>query len=235
LVIIVLLITAIAINQMRVFRKTGWLPHYLGWYILGGHVVLVLAKLPGLNLRIHHYILAMVLMPGTALPTRVSAICQGYLLGLFLNGAAAFGFDSILQTSADVRPEPPRLRASDWLIFFLFSFGSSNKTRRWAPTYPPSLPTPPTLSPRCPLRIRRYSGMLSRTAGTGSRSSWTTSSASSGMRSTSRWRPLSPPSRISSGLLYVFSLGTSRLALTRRPVHFGWEHGRFHQRCNTAF
>ncbi|KAJ7293438.1 hypothetical protein C8J57DRAFT_1551991 [Mycena rebaudengoi] len=105
LVIIVLLITAIAINQMRVFRKTGWLPHYLGWYILGGHVVLVLAKLPGLNLRIHHYILAMVLMPGTALPTRVSAICQGYLLGLFLNGAAAFGFDSILQTSADLQQD----------------------------------------------------------------------------------------------------------------------------------
>jgi hypothetical protein len=102
LVVIVLIIAAVALNQLRVFRKTGWLPYYLGWYALGGLVVIVLSQLPGLTLRIHHYILAMVLMPGTGLPTRVSAICQGYLLGLFLNGAAAYGFDSILQTVADV-------------------------------------------------------------------------------------------------------------------------------------
>ncbi|KAJ7706322.1 hypothetical protein B0H17DRAFT_1036725 [Mycena rosella] len=102
LVVIVLIIAAIALNQIRVFRKTGWLPYYLGWYVLGGLVVLVLSQLPTLNLRIHHYFLAMVLIPGTGLPTRVSAICQGYLLGLFLNGAAAYGFDPILQTAADL-------------------------------------------------------------------------------------------------------------------------------------
>ncbi|KAJ6604512.1 hypothetical protein DFH09DRAFT_967925 [Mycena vulgaris] len=105
LVIIVLVIAAIALNQIRVFRKTGWLPHYLRWYALGGLVALVLSQLPGLTLRIHHYILAMVLIPGTGLPTRVSAICQGYLLGLFLNGAAAYGFDSILQTPAELRQD----------------------------------------------------------------------------------------------------------------------------------
>ncbi|KAF7306792.1 LCCL domain-containing protein [Mycena indigotica] len=105
LVVIVLIIAAIALNQLRVFRKTGWLPYYVGWYLLGGLVTLVLSQLPGLNLRIHHYILAMILMPGTALPTRVSALCQGYLLGLFLNGAAAYGFASILQTKADLRQD----------------------------------------------------------------------------------------------------------------------------------
>ncbi|KAJ6621594.1 hypothetical protein B0H10DRAFT_962113 [Mycena sp. CBHHK59/15] len=105
LVVIVLLIAAIAVNQLRVFRKTGWLPYYLGWYIIGGLVVIVLSQLPGLTLRIHHYILAIVLIPGTALPTRVSAICQGFLLGLFLNGAAAYGFDSILQTPAELRED----------------------------------------------------------------------------------------------------------------------------------
>lgn len=92
----------IVINQIRVIRKTGWLPYYAAWYIAGGLVALVLSQLPNLQLRLHHYILAMVFMPGTGFPTRASAVYQGFLLGMFLNGVAAFGFDSILQTAADV-------------------------------------------------------------------------------------------------------------------------------------
>ncbi|KAF7310791.1 LCCL domain-containing protein [Mycena chlorophos] len=89
LVVIVLIIGAVAINQLRVFRKDRL-------------AALLPCLLPTLNLRIHHYFLAIVLMPGTALPTRVSALAQGYLLGLFLNGAAAYGLASILQTNADL-------------------------------------------------------------------------------------------------------------------------------------
>lgn len=103
LAIIVVIVTIMVINQIRVIRKTGWLPYYAGWYMLGGLVTLVISQLPGLELRLHHYILSMILIPGTGFPTRLSAIYQGFLLGMFLNGAAAFGFDSILQTSADVR------------------------------------------------------------------------------------------------------------------------------------
>ncbi|KAI0375410.1 hypothetical protein BV20DRAFT_960553 [Pilatotrama ljubarskyi] len=107
LIVIVIILLVIVINQVRVIRKTGWLPWYLGWYIAGGLVTLVLSQLPGLELRLHHYILAMVLMPGTGFPTRLSAIYQGFLLGMFLNGVAAFGFDSILQTPADLRRDAP--------------------------------------------------------------------------------------------------------------------------------
>jgi hypothetical protein len=103
LVIIIVIVAIMVINQIRVIRKTGWLPFYARWYILGGLVTLVISQLPGLELRLHHYILSMVLMPGTGFPTRPSAIYQGFLLGMFLNGVAAFGFDSILQTAADVR------------------------------------------------------------------------------------------------------------------------------------
>jgi hypothetical protein len=103
LIIIVVVLLVLVINQCRVIRQTGWLPHYLGWYLLGGLVTLILALLPTLQLRIHHYFIAMVLMPGTAFPTRLSAIYQGFLLGLFLNGTAAYGFASILQTAAQVR------------------------------------------------------------------------------------------------------------------------------------
>lgn len=104
LIIIVLILLVLVINQIRVIRKTGWLPYYLGWYILGGLVTLVLALLPGLQFRLHHYIISMALFPGIGFPTRLSAIYQGFLLGMFLNGVAAFGFDSILQTAASVCP-----------------------------------------------------------------------------------------------------------------------------------
>lgn len=102
LIVILVILLVIVLNQIRVIRKTGWLPYYAAWYILGGLVALVLALLPGLEFRLHHYILAMVLIPGTGFPTRLSAIYQGFLLGMFLNGVAAWGFASILQTAADV-------------------------------------------------------------------------------------------------------------------------------------
>ncbi|KAG1757726.1 hypothetical protein EDB19DRAFT_59683 [Suillus lakei] len=102
LIIIVLILLVLVVNQIRVIRKTGWLPYYLGWYVLGGLVTLVLALLPGLEFRLHHYIISMVLFPGIGFPTRLSAIYQGFLLGMFLNGVAAFGFDSILQTAASL-------------------------------------------------------------------------------------------------------------------------------------
>jgi len=137
LVIIVLIITAMVANQVRVIRKTGWLPYYLGWYIAGGLVALVLALLPGLELRLHHYILSMVLMPGTGFPTRPSAVYQGFLLGMFLNGGAAYGFDSILQTASDLRQDGTS--GSDlptWLTnstTYNASIALANQTISWAP------------------------------------------------------------------------------------------------------
>jgi hypothetical protein len=65
-------------------------------------VLLVLGLLPGLTLRLHHYIVAIMIFPVTAFPTRLSALYQGLLLGLFVNGTAAFGFASILERPADV-------------------------------------------------------------------------------------------------------------------------------------
>ncbi|KAI0055943.1 hypothetical protein BV25DRAFT_1832700 [Artomyces pyxidatus] len=103
----VICVVSIVVNQMRVIRKTGWLPYYLGWYAVGGLLTIGLALLPTLNLRIHHYVFAMMLIPGTAFPTRLSAVYQGFLLGLFLNGVAAWGFDPILQTAAELRRDAP--------------------------------------------------------------------------------------------------------------------------------
>ena len=103
LLIMVVIGLILLLNQVRVIRKTGWLPHYAGWYFAGGLVVLVLALLPTLTLRLHHYIIALILLPITAFPTRLSAVYQAFLLGLVVNDGAAFGWDSLLQTATEVR------------------------------------------------------------------------------------------------------------------------------------
>lgn len=108
LVVVVVVLAVIILNQLRVIRKTGWLPYYVAGYIVVGLIILILALLPGFEFRLHHYFAAMLLMPLTAFPTRLSAIYQAFVLGMFLNGAAAFGLASILQTPAEVsRPKGP--------------------------------------------------------------------------------------------------------------------------------
>lgn len=97
LVIIVLCIFSIALAQAWSFRVEGRMPRYLALYgILCGSLLLLLA-VPGMHIRIHHYILALLFLPGTALQTRLSIACQGLLVGLFLNGIARWGFDGLLQ------------------------------------------------------------------------------------------------------------------------------------------
>ncbi|KAI0348515.1 hypothetical protein BDW22DRAFT_1416692 [Trametopsis cervina] len=137
LIIIVVIVFILVANQVRVVRKTGWLPHYLRWYIAGGLVVVVLSQMPGLQIRIHHYFIGMVLMPVTAWPTRLSAIYQGFLLGMFLNGVAAFGFASILQTADDLRRDAPLGSALPSFLTNSTTFDGSiplaNQTILWNP------------------------------------------------------------------------------------------------------
>ncbi|CAE6514851.1 unnamed protein product [Rhizoctonia solani] len=107
LVIVAIIVVIIVLNQVWVIRKAGMLFYYLWRYILAGIAVAVLASLPGLTFRLHHYIAAILVMPLTAVPSRVSAVCQAFLLGMFLQGVAKFGFDSILQTAAELRRDAP--------------------------------------------------------------------------------------------------------------------------------
>ncbi|KAG8716014.1 hypothetical protein FRC11_011270 [Ceratobasidium sp. 423] len=103
LVIIAIVVLVIILNQVWVIRKARMFFYYLWRYILAGLAVAVLASLPGLTFRLHHYIAAILLIPLTAVPSRVSAVCQAFLLGMFLQGVAKFDFDSILQTAAELQ------------------------------------------------------------------------------------------------------------------------------------
>ncbi|KAL8279836.1 hypothetical protein RQP46_007686 [Phenoliferia psychrophenolica] len=99
---LVIFLALVITNQLRVIRRTGWVFFYLKWYAVGGVVIGILCAMPGLSFRLHHYFAAIILMPGCAFVTRPSALFQGFLLGMFLDGAGRWGLASILQTPASL-------------------------------------------------------------------------------------------------------------------------------------
>lgn len=103
LVLVVLLIFTIALGQVWYLRLEGRFPRYLAIYSIFVAFLLLCVALPPLNLRIHHYVLALLLLPGTRPQTRPGLLYQGILVGLFVNGVARWGFDSIMQTTVDLR------------------------------------------------------------------------------------------------------------------------------------
>lgn len=98
--IIVILLFTIALGQIWYLRLEGRFRCYLAIYASMGIALLVCVAIPNLSLRIHHYVLALLLLPGTSIQTRPSLLYQGILVGLFINGVARWDFDSILQTPA---------------------------------------------------------------------------------------------------------------------------------------
>lgn len=98
LAIIVIVLFIIVVSQIYFFQREGRLIRYLGLYGIFIAGIIIALVLPQLNLRIHHYILALLLLPGTSIQIRPTLLYQGLLIGLFINGIARWGFDSVLQT-----------------------------------------------------------------------------------------------------------------------------------------
>lgn len=107
LIIVVLTIFFIAVGQAWSLRVEGRLPRYLAIYGLFVACILALVAIPKMNVRLHHYILGLLLVPGTSMQTRPSLLFQGILIGLFINGTARWGFASILETPDAIRGDAP--------------------------------------------------------------------------------------------------------------------------------
>ncbi|KAE9968607.1 hypothetical protein EG328_007349 [Venturia inaequalis] len=108
LITVVLCIFFIAVGQAWGLRTEGLFFKYLAIYGTFVICLLLLVAVPELHLRIHHYILALLLLPGTCMQNRPSLLYQGLLFGLFINGIARWGFDPIIQTTASLRGDAPR-------------------------------------------------------------------------------------------------------------------------------
>ncbi|KAH3660173.1 hypothetical protein OGAPHI_007378 [Ogataea philodendri] len=104
---IVVTIVCGAVVQAYHLWKAGKFREYLRLYVGFIVALVVLGNLAGLNLRIHHYILAMLLLPGTNTKGLTAMLFQGVLLGLLVNGVARWGLASIEETDRSLRRADP--------------------------------------------------------------------------------------------------------------------------------
>ena len=100
LAIILIILLLITCKQSYHLRLEGRLLPYLRLNALFLTAILITMSIPTFHLRLHHYLIALLLLPGTSLQTRPSLLYQGFLTGLFIHGVAKWGFASVLQTDA---------------------------------------------------------------------------------------------------------------------------------------
>ncbi|SMN18325.1 similar to Saccharomyces cerevisiae YIL067C Uncharacterized protein of unknown function [Maudiozyma saulgeensis] len=96
---IITTILVCAIVQAYMLWKSGRFKKYFKIYISFIAGIGILGSLPGLNLRIHHYILGMVLVPGCATRSLTAYLFQGILIGLIISGVGRWDFASIVETN----------------------------------------------------------------------------------------------------------------------------------------
>ncbi|KAF2966193.1 hypothetical protein GQX73_g7367 [Xylaria multiplex] len=135
--IIVIVLTVIVVGQIWCFQQEARLVRYLKLYALFIVAIVVALVLPSLSLRLHHYILALLLLPGTSIQTRPSLLYQGILVGFFANGIARWGFDPVLQTSSALRGDAQLGSALPTLLAPIINTSLSTITFQWGP--PPSI------------------------------------------------------------------------------------------------
>lgn len=107
---IILTIATCAFIQAYKIWLSGRFRKYLVIYGLFVFGLIFFSLLPGLTLRIHHYILAMLLIPGCATRGRTALAFQGILLGLFLSGSSRWGLAAIAETVDSLKRDDPRGR-----------------------------------------------------------------------------------------------------------------------------
>ncbi|KAI5951777.1 hypothetical protein KGF54_004852 [Candida jiufengensis] len=105
---IIITITTCAFIQAYKIWLSGRFQKYLLIYSIFVIGLIFLAGIPGLTLRVHHYILAMLLIPGCATRGRTALMFQGILLGLFLSGASRWGLAAIAETITSLKRDDPK-------------------------------------------------------------------------------------------------------------------------------
>lgn len=101
-IVVSIIILACAIVQALQLWRAGKFVQYLKGYIAVFIALGLLAQLPNLGLRIHHYIFALIWLPGTGTRGITAYLLQGILLGLLLSGIARWDFASIVETDVSL-------------------------------------------------------------------------------------------------------------------------------------
>lgn len=129
------IIVVCVVTQAYLVWLSGRFNKLIKVYIMMFAALFAIAWIPGLTLRIHHYIFALMFIPGCSTRGRTAYVFQGLLLGLFLSGVARWGYASIAETNLSLlrgepagKITPPTIfdvNAADGMIYWEDSFDTA--------------------------------------------------------------------------------------------------------------
>lgn len=126
---IIITIATCAVTQAYKLWQSGKFRVYLYLYISFIFGLIFISQIRGLTLRIHHYILAMLLIPGTGTKGLSAMLFQGLLVGLFLSGTSRWGLASIAETTRALRRADP---SGTIKPPFFIDFNNQTKVLSWS-------------------------------------------------------------------------------------------------------
>jgi hypothetical protein len=94
----------------ELYRSGKWRRFAAMYAVVALAVLLPWALFPSTDFHLHHTMLGAVLLPLTRFSTRTAAIAQAVTLGLFVQGYAAWGWGSYLETMRECSPRPLDIR-----------------------------------------------------------------------------------------------------------------------------
>lgn len=131
-------IFVLAIFQLYYIRKVKLLPKYIFGYVVIVIACFIFPTFLYLDVHIHHWLVAMLLIPMTRVQLRSSLIFQAILLGVFLNGVARWGLDTPLYARFSARPAGGGGRSGNPIPTWTFNTTKFNETQtlewRFIPT-----------------------------------------------------------------------------------------------------
>lgn len=119
--VITILITIVficAIIQAFHLWRAGNFNKYLKLYLGIAAGLTILGCMPGLNLRFHHYIVGILLVPACATCGVSAYLFQGILIGLIISGSTRWGFESIVESKNALSRGEAGLAAQPPIFYF---------------------------------------------------------------------------------------------------------------------
>ncbi|KAI9337875.1 hypothetical protein DFJ73DRAFT_628761, partial [Zopfochytrium polystomum] len=102
-IVIALVVLLLALIQLHTAWRSGFLLQHLIFYGSIGVSIAVLTSATKLQLHVHHFAVGAALVPMAGFATQLSTILGWVALGIASDGVARWGFDSLLQTTDELR------------------------------------------------------------------------------------------------------------------------------------
>jgi len=101
LIAIVAILSIVSVSQIQAFTDDARATCLVKWFLVILICLIVGSLILRLHLQIHHYMLTLILIPGPDIRIRRSFLWQGFLVRLFINGIARWGWEPVREETTN--------------------------------------------------------------------------------------------------------------------------------------